>query len=73
MDPQQAQLQALRIFSTMVPLIGLFMLVAVALYIIPLWQICKKAGLSAPLSLIALIPGSANRSFATSSPSPIGE
>ena len=57
MDPQQAQQQALRIFSTMVPLIGLFMLVAVALYIIPLWQICKKAGLSAPLSLLALIPG----------------
>jgi hypothetical protein len=57
MDPQEAQQQALRIFSTLAPLIGLFMILAIALYIVPLWQICKKAGLSAPLSLLAIIPG----------------
>lgn len=57
MDSQQAQQQALRIFATMAPLIGLFIIVAWALYIIPLWQICRKAGLNAPLSLLAIIPG----------------
>ena len=57
MDPQQAQQHALRILSAMIPLIGLVMIVGLALYIVPLWIICKKAGLSAPLSLLGIIPG----------------
>ncbi|MDQ2926507.1 MAG: hypothetical protein M3R43_13275 [Acidobacteriota bacterium] len=42
--------------AAMAPLIAIFILIAIALYIVPLWQICKKAGLSGPLSLLALIP-----------------
>ena len=59
MDPNsaEAQAKAMHIFATMAPLIGIFVIVAIALYIIPLWQICKKAGLSGPLSLLAIIPG----------------
>ena len=54
MDSQQ---QVAHFMAAMMPAIILFGLIAVALYIIPLWRICTKAGLSGPLSLIALIPG----------------
>ena len=58
MDPQQQQTQqALHLFAAMAPAFILIGLVLVAIYIIPLWRICTKAGLSGPLSLIALIPG----------------
>jgi hypothetical protein len=39
------------------PLILLFALVVVALYIIPLWKIAQKAGLAGPIALLAIIPG----------------
>ena len=57
MDPQQAQEHAMRIIATFFPLIGIFILVVIAIYIIPLWRICTKAGLAGPLSLLVLIPG----------------
>ncbi len=59
MDPfQQQALQQhyTHIFAAMMPFFVLFGLLIVAIYIIPLWRICTKAGLAGPLSLIALIP-----------------
>ena len=52
--PDQAQIQHL--MFTMMPVIGLFVLVAWALVIIPFWQIFKKAGMGGPLSLLMILP-----------------
>jgi hypothetical protein len=40
----------------LMPFIGLFALIGIAIVIIPLWQICKKAGFSPWLCLLILIP-----------------
>ncbi len=57
MDPQQAQAQAMHMMMVMLPMFFVFWAVMMAIVIIPLWNISKKAGLSGPLSLLALIPG----------------
>lgn len=59
MDPQQqAQIQQMsHLFAVMMPMVMLFGIVVIAIYLVPLWKICTKAGLAGPLSLIALIPG----------------
>ena len=55
MDPNDpAQMQHL--LATMAPLIGGFILVGLALVIVPYWQIFKKAGFPAPLALLMFIP-----------------
>lgn len=48
--------QVRHMMAAMIPLIGVFVLVGVALIIVPLWIALKKAGLAPALSLIALIP-----------------
>lgn len=40
----------------LMPFFGLFMIICVAVVVIPLWQICKKAGFSPLLSLLVVIP-----------------
>ncbi len=51
-DPAAAQAMAM----AMLPFIGFGILVVWAIVIIPFWQIFKKAGMAAPLSLLMLIP-----------------
>ena len=55
MDSQQAQ--AMHTMAVMLPMFFFFGLIMMALIIVPLWKICLKAGLSGPLSLLAIIPG----------------
>lgn len=50
----QEQIQKLVI--AMMALVPIFMLIAIAIVIIPSWFICKKAGFSPWLSLLCLIP-----------------
>ena len=57
MDPQESQRQAMHMLAFMVPFLLIGWAIGLAIIIIPLWQICKKAGLSAPLSLLEIIPG----------------
>jgi hypothetical protein len=57
MDPQESQRQAMHMLAFMVPFLLIGWAVGLAIIIIPLWQICKKAGLSAPLSLLEIVPG----------------
>lgn len=59
MEPNQQALQQhyTHVFAAMMPFFIIFGLLIVAIYIIPLWRICTKAGLAGPLSLVALIPG----------------
>ncbi|HEY3991120.1 MAG TPA: hypothetical protein VGM02_17605 [Acidobacteriaceae bacterium] len=40
----------------LMPFFGLFFFVGLAIIIIPLWQICKKAGFSPWLSLLIIVP-----------------
>jgi len=59
MDPQQQQAQAQEIFrhiGMLMPIFLLFGIVIVALYVIPMWKIATKAGLSGPIALLAIIP-----------------
>lgn len=56
MDPQQAQAQAMHMMAAMIPFIIICVIIGAALYIIPLWQICKKAGLPGALALVAIVP-----------------
>lgn len=51
-DPEQA----MKIFAAVVPLIGLFILIVIAILIVPCWLICKKAGFSPWLSLLCIVP-----------------
>lgn len=51
-DPEQA----MRALMAIIPLIGLFIIVGIAIVIVPLWMICKKAGFSPWLSLLVLVP-----------------
>ena len=53
-QPDQAQIQ--HMMFAMMPVIGLFIVVAWAVVIIPFWQIFKKAGMGAPLSLLMILP-----------------
>ena len=57
MDQQEAQRQAIHMMMAIFPVIAVFIVIGLVLYIIPLWRICTRAGLAGPLSLIALIPG----------------
>lgn len=51
-DPQQIA----KMMVAILPLVGLFILIALAIVIVPFWFICKKAGLSPWLSLLNLVP-----------------
>ncbi len=53
MDPAQAQHLAM----AMIPFIGLFAILIIAVLIIPLWIAYRKAGLPPALSLLILVPG----------------
>ena len=53
-DLSQEQIQKLVI--AMMALIPMFMVIAIPIFIIPAWFICKKAGFSPWLSLLCLIP-----------------
>ncbi|HEU5350681.1 MAG TPA: hypothetical protein VFU55_03730 [Terracidiphilus sp.] len=44
------------IMMAVFPLIGLFVIVALAIVIVPFWFICKKAGFSPWLSLLNIVP-----------------
>lgn len=54
MDPQSAQ--AMHAVMAIIPLMMMFAAVAVAIVIIPLWVIWKKAGFSPWLSLLSIFP-----------------
>jgi hypothetical protein len=56
MDPQEAQKQAMHMFALMIPFMIVGWAVALAIIIIPFWQIFKKAGMSAGLSLLMALP-----------------
>ena len=56
MDPQQSQAQAMHAMLVMMPILLIVSVICIAILIIPLWKICTKAGLSGPLSLLAIIP-----------------
>jgi hypothetical protein len=47
--------QVARILATVLPLIGIFVVIGLAIVIVPFWFICKKAGFSPWLSLLVLI------------------
>jgi hypothetical protein len=51
-DPEQA----MRAVMAIIPLIGFFVIIGLAIVIVPFWFICKKAGFSPWLSLLNLIP-----------------
>ena len=53
-NPDPTQLA--HIMAAVLPVIGLFVLIFQALIVVPLWIALKKAGLAAPLALIALVP-----------------
>jgi len=52
MDPNQFG----HMFAFMGPIFGLFILLAWAIFLIPMWQIFKKAGFAPALSLLMLLP-----------------
>ena len=52
--PDPAQIQHL--MAVMAPMMLLFGIIGVALYIIPFWFIFKKSGMGAPLSLLMILP-----------------
>jgi hypothetical protein len=54
MDPQSVGLDPH--LAYLMPIFGLFAFVGIAIMIIPLWQICKKAGFSPWLSLLVIVP-----------------
>lgn len=51
-DPEQA----MKIMMAILPMFGIFILIALAIVIVPCWFICKKAGFSPWLALLNLIP-----------------
>lgn len=51
-DPAQVQKMAMAVLALM----PLFILVGLAIVIVPFWFICKKAGFSSWLSLLNIIP-----------------
>lgn len=56
MDQQQQIQQAMHIWATMMPIILLFWAVKIALYIIPLYRIARRAGQSPAIAFLAAIP-----------------
>ena len=52
LDPEQAQKLAMAIMAVL----PLFIFVGLAIVIVPVWFICKKAGFSPWLSLLNIIP-----------------
>ena len=57
MDPNEQARQLLQHIGPMIFLFwGFIYLVKIVLYIIPSWQIAKKAGFSGPLALLVAIP-----------------
>jgi hypothetical protein len=54
MDPNSMGIDQHLVY--LIPLFGIFFFVAIVIVIIPLWQICKKAGFSPWLSLLAIFP-----------------
>ena len=53
-QPDAAQIQ--HYMAAMLPIFGLFVIVAWALIIVPFWQIFKKSGMGGPLSLLMVLP-----------------
>ncbi|MDR3739370.1 MAG: hypothetical protein P4L40_10160 [Terracidiphilus sp.] len=51
-DPEQAA----RIMAMVMPIIGIITIIALVIFIVPFWFICKKAGFSPWLSLLNLVP-----------------
>jgi hypothetical protein len=51
-DPEQVA----KIMAAFIPLIGIFVLIALAIVIVPFWFICKKAGFSPWLALLNIVP-----------------
>lgn len=51
-DPEQVA----KIMATFIPLIGIFILIGLAIVIVPFWFICKKAGFSPWLALLNIVP-----------------
>ena len=51
-DPEKVA----RMMMTILPLIGLFVLIGLAIVIVPFWFICKKAGFSPWLALLNIVP-----------------
>jgi hypothetical protein len=56
MDPQESQRQAMHMLAFMIPFMLIGWAIGLAIIIIPFWQIFKKAGMSAPLSLLMAVP-----------------
>ena len=60
MDPAQQQQQIRDLMQHLGPMVfvfwGGFYLVKMVLYIIPMWQTCKKAGISPAVAFIAAVP-----------------
>lgn len=48
--------QAARLLAVMLPLMGIITIVALVIFIVPFWFICKKAGFSPWLSLLNIVP-----------------
>ena len=57
MPNQPDMAQAQRIAMTFLAIMPFFIIIGLVIVILPLWFICKKAGFSPWLSLIALFPG----------------
>jgi len=53
-QPDPAQIQ--KMLMTILPLMGILILVGLAVVILPCWFICKKAGFSPWLSLLNVVP-----------------
>jgi len=51
-DPEQVA----RIMAVIMPIVGIVTIVALVIFIVPFWFICKKAGFSPWLSLLNLVP-----------------
>ena len=51
-NPEMVQ----KMIVAMMALIPIFMLIAIAIFMVPSWFICKKAGFSPWLSLLCIIP-----------------
>lgn len=51
-DPEQLQ----KIMMAVIPMIGMFMVIGLAILILPCWFICKKAGFSPWLALLNIVP-----------------
>jgi len=56
MSPQQAQQFAGAFMGAYLVFMLIIFAVKVVLYVIPMWRICKRAGISPQLSLVCAIP-----------------